>query len=112
MSETPTLVIVSGYFGPMHAGHLDYIEAGAAAGDELYVIVNNNVQQTLKKGKIIMDEGDRHRIVAALRVVDHAMIAVDQVTMPTVLSGAALLWIPNVVCLALGVWLFRRASFR
>ena len=74
----PTLVIVSGYFGPIHVGHLDYIEAGAAHGDELFVIVNNNLQQELKKGKVIIDEADRERIVAALRVVDHTMIAIDQ----------------------------------
>lgn len=73
----PTLVIVSGYFGPIHVGHLDYIEAGAEAGDEVFVIVNNNLQQELKKGKVIIDEADRERIVAALRVVDHTMIAVD-----------------------------------
>jgi len=73
----PTLVIVSGYFGPLHVGHLDYIEAGAAAGDELFVIVNNNLQQELKKGRVIIDEADRHRIVAALGCVDHSMVAVD-----------------------------------
>lgn len=73
-----TLVIVSGYFGPIHVGHLDMIEAGAAAGDELFVIVNNNLQQTLKKGRVVIDEADRLRIVQALRVVDHAMIAVDE----------------------------------
>lgn len=73
----PTLVVVSGYFGPIHVGHLDMIEAGAAAGDELMVIVNNNHQQTLKKGRVVIDEADRLRIVLALRVVDHAMIAVD-----------------------------------
>jgi len=73
-----TLVIVSGYFGPIHVGHLDMIEAGAAAGDELFVIVNNNAQQIKKKGKIIMDEADRLRIVEALSVVDHAMVAVDR----------------------------------
>jgi len=76
-STTPSLVILSGYFGPIHVGHLDMIEAGAAAGDELFVIVNNNLQQTLKKGKVIIDEADRLRIVQALRAVDHAMIAVD-----------------------------------
>ena len=73
----PTLVIVSGYFGPIHVGHLDMIEAGAAAGDELMVIVNNNAQQIMKKGKVVIDEADRLRIVEALRVVDHAMVAVD-----------------------------------
>ena len=74
----PTLVIVSGYFSPLHCGHLDYIEAGAALGDELAVIVNNNAQQVLKKGKLILDETDRLRIVNALRMVDDAMISIDE----------------------------------
>ena len=46
-------------------------------GDELAVIVNNNAQQIIKKGKLILDEADRLRIVQALRVVDDAMIAID-----------------------------------
>lgn len=78
MTDKPTLVIVSGYFGPLHVGHLDYIEAGARAGDELFVIVNNNLQQELKKGRVIIDEADRERIVAALAVVDHTMVAIDE----------------------------------
>jgi len=78
MPTPPTLVIVSGYFGPIHVGHLDMIEAGAAAGDELFVIVNNNQQQMAKKGKVVIDEADRLRIVNALRAVDHAMVAVDE----------------------------------
>lgn len=77
MSNAKTLVIVSGYFGPLHVGHLDLIEAGKAAGDELYVIVNNNAQQAMKKGKVIIDEAHRLRIVQALRPVDYAMVAVD-----------------------------------
>lgn len=77
-AASPTLVIVSGYFGPIHVGHLDMIEAGAAAGDELFVIVNNNAQQVMKKGKVVIDESDRLRIVEALRAVDHAMVAVDE----------------------------------
>ncbi len=76
-SDKPILVIVSGYFSPLHCGHLDYIEAGAAAGDRLAVIVNNNAQQLLKKGKLILDEADRLRIVEALRVVDEAMVSID-----------------------------------
>jgi len=73
----PLAVIVSGYFSPIHVGHLDMIEAAAALGDEVIVIVNNNAQQILKKGKVIIDEVDRLRIVNALSDVDHAMIAVD-----------------------------------
>lgn len=71
-------IIVSGYFSPLHVGHLDMIEDAAARGDELIVIVNNNAQQVMKKGKVIIDELDRLRIVNALKIVDHAMIAVDE----------------------------------
>ena len=72
-----TLVIVSGYFSPLHVGHLNMIEAAASAGDKVVVIVNNNAQQVLKKGKVIIDEADRLRIVKALRAVDEAVIAID-----------------------------------
>ncbi len=70
-------VIVSGFFSPLHIGHLDMIDAAASAGDRLIVIVNNNHQQIAKKGQLILDEKDRLRIVSALGVVDEAFIAVD-----------------------------------
>ena len=73
----PVAVIVSGYFSPLHIGHLDMIEQGARMGDKLIVIVNNNEQQVGKKGKVIIDEQDRLRIVLALRDVDEAFIAID-----------------------------------
>lgn len=70
-------VIVSGFFSPLHIGHLDMIDAASEAGDRLIVIVNNNEQQVAKKGKLIIDEQDRLRIVSSLRAVDEAFIAVD-----------------------------------
>lgn len=72
-----TAIILSGYFSPLHVGHLDMIEDAASRGDILIVIVNNNAQQIAKKGKLIVDESDRLRIVEALRDVDHAFVAVD-----------------------------------
>ncbi|MEL6983641.1 MAG: adenylyltransferase/cytidyltransferase family protein [Actinomycetota bacterium] len=74
----PVAAIVSGYFSPLHVGHLDMIEAAAALGEKLFVIVNNNDQQMLKKGKVIIDQADRLRLVQALREVDDAIIAVDE----------------------------------
>ena len=73
-----TAAIVSGYFSPLHVGHLDMIDAAAELGDEVIVIVNNNAQQVMKKGKVIIDEADRLRVVQALRAVDHAIVAVDE----------------------------------
>ena len=72
-----TLVIVSGYFSPLHCGHLDYLEAGASLGDRLVVIVNNDLQQKKKKGKVILPQQDRLRIVKALSIVDEACLAID-----------------------------------
>jgi len=78
-SEQPLRAsIVSGYFNPLHPGHLDLFEAARARTGYLVVIVNNDHQQMLKKGKVIQDEDDRARIVRALRVVDAAYVAVEE----------------------------------
>ena len=71
------VVIVSGFFNPLHGGHLDMIEAAARLGDRLIVIVNNDKQQVEKKGKVILAETNRARLLRALRVVDEVMIAID-----------------------------------
>jgi len=71
------IVILSGFFNPLHGGHLDMIEAGAAMGDKLVVIVNNDKQQLIKKGKIILDEKNRLRLISALKYVDDAILAID-----------------------------------
>ena len=71
-------VAVSGYFDPIHVGHLEYLELAKELGDELVVIVNNNHQCVLKKGKPFMDEADRMRIVAAIGIVDEVFLAIDE----------------------------------
>lgn len=72
------IVIVSGFFNPLHGGHLDMIEAAARMGDKLIVIVNNDVHQMTKKGKIILDENNRARLMASLRDVDEVIIGIDK----------------------------------
>jgi len=71
-------VIVSGYFNPLHGGHLDMIEAAAALGDQVIVIVNNDKQQLLKKGKIILDEMNRLRLLRSLKGVDQVVLSIDE----------------------------------
>ena len=71
------VVIVSGYFNPLHGGHLDMIEAAAKMGDHLIVIVNNDKQQLLKKGKIILDEADRLRVLRSIKGVDQSVLSID-----------------------------------
>lgn len=71
------VIIVSGHFNPLHGGHLDMIEAAAKMGDKLIVIVNNDKAQMLKKGKIILPEENRMRLIRALRDVDEVMLSID-----------------------------------
>ncbi|OUU16313.1 MAG: hypothetical protein CBC05_08515 [Crocinitomicaceae bacterium TMED45] len=71
-------VAVSGYFDPIHVGHLEYLRLAKELGDYLIVIVNNDYQCELKKGKSFMAEEDRVEIVKALGIVDEVFLAVDK----------------------------------
>lgn len=70
-------IIVSGYFNPLHVGHLEMMENARKLGDWLIVIVNNDAQQLLKKEMIIIPEQDRIRIVRALRIADEVVLSAD-----------------------------------
>lgn len=72
------VIIVSGYFNPLHGGHLDMIEAAAQMGDKLVVIVNNDIQQVMKKDKVILSEQNRSRLLSAIRYVDEVVVAIDE----------------------------------
>ena len=71
-------IAVSGYFDPIHVGHLEYLKIAKSLGDILVVIVNNNHQCVLKKGKFFMDENDRLEIVKAIKYVDEVVLSVDK----------------------------------
>jgi cytidyltransferase-like protein len=83
------VVIVSGYFNPLHGGHLDMIESAARLGNKLIVVVNNDTQQLLKKGKIILDEKNRLRLMRSLKGVDQVVLAIDDD--PTVINTLELI---------------------
>lgn len=70
-------IIVSGYFNPIHKGHLDLFEKAKEVGDILIVIVNNDKQRELKGSEFFQDEEERIRIIRALSVVDMAWISID-----------------------------------
>ena len=70
--------IVSGYFDPLHVGHIEYFKMAKELADELIVIVNNHDQCYLKKADEFMDEKDRLEIVYHLDMVDEAILACDK----------------------------------
>ena len=71
-------VAISGYFDPIHIGHLEYIKLAKTLGNYLIVIVNNDKQAFLKKGKSFMCEDDRLAIVSQIKDVDEAVVSIDE----------------------------------
>ena len=59
-------IIVSGYFNPLHKGHLEYFNNAKALCDELFVIVNNDHQRELKGSKPFQNEEERLLIVKGM----------------------------------------------
>lgn len=77
---TGRVVVVSGYFNPLHVGHLEYLQRAkdiAGAGGTLVVIVNNDHQSFLKKGSSFMREDERVAIMRQLRMVDRVVLSID-----------------------------------
>ena len=70
-------IIVSGYFNPIHKGHLEYINKAKLVADELIVIVNNDHQRALKKSKEFQLEDERMLIVSNLKAVNKAVLSID-----------------------------------
>ncbi|MCK9438740.1 MAG: adenylyltransferase/cytidyltransferase family protein [Patescibacteria group bacterium] len=71
-------VAVSGYFNPLHVGHLEMIEKAKKIGDYLIVIINNDYQVKLKGSVPFMSQKDRVKIIKALREVDEVFLSIDK----------------------------------
>jgi cytidyltransferase-like protein len=71
-------IIVSGYFNPIHKGHIEYFQNAKTKGDELFVIINNDLQRALKGSKEFQDEKERVFIVENLQLVDKCFLSIDK----------------------------------
>ena len=74
-------VAVSGYFDPIHIGHIRHFkEAKKLAGEngKLIVILNNDKQALLKKGFYFMPQEERKEILESIRYVDEVFISIDE----------------------------------
>ena len=74
----PKAIIVSGYFNPLHKGHIEYFHKAKDKGDQLFVIVNNDQQRALKGSKEFQQEKERVFIVSNIKSVDHCVLSIDQ----------------------------------
>ena len=71
-------VIVSGYFNPIHKGHIEYFHMAKSIADTLFVIVNSDFQRNLKESKEFMLEDERLLIINELKIVDKTILSIDK----------------------------------
>ena len=71
-------VAISGYFNPIHSGHIDYIREAKALGTHLTVILNTDHQVEAKGSVPFMDLEERAYILNAMADVDEVVPAVDK----------------------------------
>ena len=71
-------IIVSGYFNPIHKGHLEYFHNAKKNADELFVIVNSDLQRELKGSKAFQNEDERMIIINHIKGVNKAILSIDQ----------------------------------
>ena len=74
--EGRTVALANGCFDVLHVGHARYLEGAAAEADVLVVGLNADasVRRLKGEGRPVLPAGDRARLVAALRVVDHVVV--------------------------------------
>ena len=71
------IIITSGYFDPVHVGHIEYLKLAKALGDKLIVILNSDAQCILKKGNSFMLQNERKIILESLKYVDEVFDSID-----------------------------------
>lgn len=72
------IVVTSGYFNPLHIGHINLIREAKNLGDFLVVIVNNDEQVKIKGSVPFMLEQERLEVVRALKYADKVILSIDK----------------------------------
>ncbi|MFN0150044.1 MAG: adenylyltransferase/cytidyltransferase family protein [bacterium] len=82
------VVFTNGCFDILHVGHLAILEGAKACGDLLFVGVNRDatVRGLKGAGRPIVPEDERAEMLAALRVVDVAVLFAEPTPRETILA--------------------------
>ncbi len=72
------VVITSGFFNPLHIGHINLLKEARKLGDILVVIVDNDEQIKVKDSIPFMPEKERLEIMKSLKYVDHVFLSIDK----------------------------------
>lgn len=71
-----TMVMTNGCFDLLHVGHITYLQASRALGDQLWVLINSDESVRALKGptRPIESEAERAYCLAALACVDYIVV--------------------------------------
>lgn len=72
------VVITSGFFNPIHIGHINLFREAKKLGDQLVVIVNNDQQVNIKGSVPFMAENERLEIIRNQKHVDEVFLSIDR----------------------------------
>ena len=72
------IIIVSGYFDPIHVGHIECFELAKGLGGKVVALLNNDKQAVMKKGKAFMPQHERKKILESLKTVDEVFESIDE----------------------------------
>jgi cytidyltransferase-like protein len=78
MDNGKKIIITSGFFNPVHVGHINLMREAKKLGDFLVVIVNNDAQVTQKGSTPFMPEQERIEIIKALKYADTVFLSIDK----------------------------------
>jgi len=80
-NEKQTVVLASGVFDLLHLGHVKFLEEAKKAGGEnaklIVVIARDSTVERNKGRKPVMPENQRRMLVESLKVVDEAILGLE-----------------------------------
>ena len=75
------VIVTSGYFDPLHVGHVELFKLAKELGDKLIVVLNSDKQLYMKRGKDpFMNQNERMEVIGAIKYVDEVFISIDEDT--------------------------------
>ena len=78
LKKQKKVVATSGYFDPVHHGHIELFRLSKQLGDHLIVIINNDNQTMQKKGYVFMPAEEKAKIISEFACVDSIFISIDE----------------------------------
>ena len=98
-TELHTVVLASGVFDLLHLGHVKFLEAAKKAGGTnshlIVVIARDRTVEKTKGRKPIMSENQRRALVESLKVVDEAVLGLEDFDIGDVIQKVK----PDVIAL-------------